>query len=98
MSGKVTPDMLKNKLVFDSKGTKVGLVKDIVREQYRKLNMDFLEIELDKKMPWGPKDIVKVRTSDAHLLSDGNIKVKYSRNQLKTMHQEQELRKHPPTV
>ncbi|MFW9922132.1 MAG: hypothetical protein ACFFDW_02460 [Candidatus Thorarchaeota archaeon] len=98
MGQKVTPDMLKSKIVFDTKDAKVGIVKDIVREKYEKLTMDFIEIELDKLVPIGFKDKVKIRTRDAILLSDGNIKVKFTKEQLKTMSKEQELQRHPPTI
>ena len=98
MNQRITPAMLKQKTVFDSQGIKAGIIVDIIREQYEKLAMDFLEIELDKKMPWGFKDKVKIRTRDAILLDDGNVKVKYSKEQLKVMSKEQELQKHPPTI
>ena len=98
MSQRVTPDSLKSKIVVDANGEKAGTVKDVVREKYEKLTVDFIEIELDKKMPWGFKDKVKVRTREAQLQADGTIKVKYTRDQLKTMSKEQELQKHPPTI
>lgn len=98
MNQRITPAMLKKKIVFDSNGIKAGIVTDIIREKYEKLTADFLEIELDKKMPWGFKDKVKVRTRDATLMDDGNVKVKYSKEQLKVMSKEQELQKHPPTI
>ena len=98
MSNRITPDMLISKFVFDSKGEKIGHIKEVIREKYEKLSVDFLEITLDKKVPWGPRDTVKIRTVDAQLLKDGNIRVKYSKSQIKTMAKEQELQKHPPTV
>ena len=98
MSQKVTPDSLKSKTVIGADGEKVGIVKQVVRETYKKLTADFIEVELDKKMPWGPKDVVKVRTRDATLQEDGTIKVKHTKEQLKVMFKEQELQKHPPTI
>ncbi|NHJ86570.1 MAG: hypothetical protein FK734_13980 [Asgard group archaeon] len=95
---KVTADMLKKKLVIDANDIKVGIVKDIIREQYNKIAVDFLEIELDKKVPLGFKDKVKVRARDAQITKDGNIKVNFTKEQLKTMSKEQELQRHPPTI
>ena len=98
MNQKVTPDSLKSKIVIGANAEKVGTVKQVVREKYEKLTADFIEIELEKKMPWGPKDVVKIRTRDATLQADGTIKVKYTKEQLKVMYKEQELQKHPPTI
>ncbi|NHJ03842.1 MAG: hypothetical protein EAX90_03400 [Candidatus Heimdallarchaeota archaeon] len=98
MSQKVTPDMLKSKFVFDINGIKAGIVKKVVRDQYKKLTMDFLEIELEKKINIGFKTIVKVRTRDATLREDGNVNVKFTKEQLKVMSKEQELQRHPPTI
>ena len=95
---KVSPQSLKSKIVFDKQGNKAGIILDIKREKYEKIHVDFLEIELDKKINWGLKDKVLVRTRDAHLLDDGNIKVKYTKDQLKVMAKEQELQRHPPTI
>jgi len=95
---KVTPETLKSKIVFDKDGNKTGRITDIVRKKYEKIVVDFIEIELDKKMPWGFKEKVNVRTRDAQLLDDGNIKVKYSKDQLKVMSKEQALQRHPPTI
>ena len=98
MNQKITPDMLKSKFVFDSNGIKAGVIKKVVREKYEKLTMDFLEIELEKKIKIGYRDKVKIRTRDASLRPDGNIDVKYTKEQLKVMSKEQELQRHPPTV
>ena len=98
MSHKVTPDMLKSKLVFDANGIKAGIIRKVVRDQYKKLTMDFLEIELEKKINIGFRTIVKVRTRDATLREDGNVNVKYTKEQLKIMSKEQELQRHPPTI
>ncbi|NHJ47246.1 MAG: hypothetical protein FK733_05605 [Asgard group archaeon] len=95
---KVTPDMLKNKEVFDSTGVKVGKIHDVVREQYKRISADFLEVQLIKRVNLGPKIIVKVRTRDAELMEDGSVKVKFTKDELKTMLKEQELQKHPPTI
>ena len=95
---KVTPDMLKSKVVFDSNGIKAGIIIQVIREKYNKISADFLEIELEKRIKIGPRDKVKVRTRDAQLQPDGNVKVKYSKEQLKVMCKEQELQKHPPTI
>lgn len=95
---KVTVETLKSKLVFDKNGNKTGIIIDIVREKYEKITVDFIEIELDKKINWGAREKVKVRTRDAHMRDDGNIKVKYTRDQLKVMSKEQELQRHPPTI
>lgn len=90
--------MLKSKLVFDANGIKAGIIRKVVRDQYKKLTMDFLEIELEKKINIGFRTIVKVRTRDATLREDGNVNVKYTKEQLKIMSKEQELQKHPPTI
>ena len=95
---KVTPETLKSKIVFDKNDNKAGIILGIVRDKYEKITVDFLEIELDKRINLGPRDKVLVRTRDAHLLDDGNIKVKYSKDQLKVMSKEQELQRHPPTI
>lgn len=98
MPQKITPDMLKNKTVYDVKGNKAGVIVAVIREKYKQLALDFLEIEIDRKVPWGFRDKVKVRTGDAILQKDGTVKVKYTKEQLKIMSKEQELQKHPPTV
>ncbi|MBN1329889.1 MAG: hypothetical protein JXA54_10480 [Candidatus Heimdallarchaeota archaeon] len=95
---KVTPEMLKSKLVFDSTGTRVGKINQVVRERYKKIAIDFIEIELEKKIPLGPRDKVKVRSKDAQLQTDGSIKVNFTRDELKVMSKEQELQRHPPTI
>lgn len=95
---KITPDMLKSKLVFDSKGIRAGTITKVIRERYNKFSADFIEIELDRRFNIGPKVKVKVRTRDAQLQTDGNVKVKHSKEQLKVMSKEQELQRHPPTV
>jgi len=95
---KVTPDMLKSKIVFDISDKRVGIIKDIIREQYEKIFVDFLKIELDKKLSLGPREYVNVRTNDAQLLYDGNVKVNFTKDQLKVMSKEQELQRHPPTI
>ncbi len=98
MNQRVTPDSLKLKIVIDTNGVKAGIVKGVIREKYERLSIDFLEIEIDKKIPLGLKDIVKIHTRDASLQADGTIKVKFTKEQLKTMSKEQELQKHPPTI
>lgn len=98
MNQKVTPDSLKSKIVIDANGIKAGTIKRVIREKYERLTVDFIEIEIDKKVPWGFKDVVKVHTRDASLQEDGTIKVKFTKEQLKTMSKEQELQKHPPTI
>jgi hypothetical protein len=95
---KVTPDKLKNKDVFDIHGNKIGIIFDVIREQYKLIAADFLQIELTRRIRIGPKDFVKVRTRDAELMPDGNVKVKFTKEELKVMLKEQELQKHPPTV
>ena len=95
---KVTPETLKSKVVFDKDGNKAGLILGIVRDKYEKITVDFIEIELDKKINWGARLKVLVRTRDAHLRDDGNINVKYTKEQLKVMSKEQELQRHPPTI
>ncbi len=95
---KITPDMLKSKLVFDSNGIRAGTITEVIREHYNKISVNFIEIELDKRIKIGPKVKVKVRTRDAQLQTDGNVKVKYSKEQLKVMSKEQELQRHPPTI
>lgn len=95
---KVTPDKLKNKDVFDIEGNKIGVIHKVVREQYKLFSADFLEVELTKRIRIGPRDLVLVRTRDAELMPDGNVKVKFTKDKLKTMMKEQELQKHPPTV
>ena len=90
--------MLKSRLVIDSKGDKAGVVLQVIREKYERLFLDFIEVELDKKIPWGFKEKVKIRTSDAILQSDGSIRVKFTKDQMKVMSKEQELQRHPPTV
>ncbi|MHA1503873.1 MAG: hypothetical protein ACTSPT_01630 [Candidatus Heimdallarchaeota archaeon] len=95
---KVTPETLKSKIVFDKDGNKAGLILGIVRDKYEKITVDFIEIELDKKINWGARTKVLVRTRDAQLRDDGNINVKYSKDQLKVMSKEQELQRHPPTI
>ena len=95
---KVTPETLKSKMVFDKDGNKAGLILGIVRDKYEKITVDFIEIELDKKINWGARIKVLVRTRDAHLRDDGNINVKYTKDQLKVMSKEQELQRHPPTI
>ena len=95
---KVTPETLKSKIVFDKDGNKAGLILGIVRDKYEKITVDFIEIELDKKINWGTRIKVLVRTRDAHLRDDGNINVKYTKDQLKVMSKEQELQRHPPTI
>ena len=95
---KVTPETLKSKLVFDKNGNKAGMILGIVRDKYEKITVDFIEIELDKKINWGARLKVLVRTRDAHLRDDGNINVKYTKEQLKVMSKEQELQRHPPTI
>ncbi len=95
---KVTPDMLKSKTVFDINGIKAGTILKVIREKYEKISADFIEIEIEKRIKFGAKEIVKVRTRDAQLQSDGNVKVKYTKDQLKVMAKEQELQRHPPTV
>ncbi|MHA1211721.1 MAG: hypothetical protein ACTSSH_04590 [Candidatus Heimdallarchaeota archaeon] len=94
----VTPDMLKSKIVYDSNGIKIGKIAKVVRERYRRITVDFLEIEFDKRINIGPKDFVKVRTKDANMQPDGNIKVNFTKEQLKVMKKEQDLQKHPPTI
>jgi len=95
---RVTPEMLKSKAVFDANDNRVGTVSKVIRERYEKINVDFLEITLEKKIKIGPLLKVKVRTRDAKLLPDGTIKVNFTKDQLKTMAKEQELQRHPPTV
>lgn len=95
---KVTPDMLKSKIVFDANGLKAGTVLKIIREKYERISADFIEIEIEKRIKFGAREIVKVRTRDAQLQPDGNIKIKYTKEQLKIMAKEQELQRHPPTV
>ncbi len=95
---KVTPETLKSKIVFDKDGNKAGMILGIVRDKYEKITVDFIEIELDKKINWGARTKVLVRTRDAHLRDDGNINVKYSKDRLKVMSKEQELQRHPPTI
>ncbi|MHA1126095.1 MAG: hypothetical protein ACTSO7_10180 [Candidatus Heimdallarchaeota archaeon] len=95
---KVTPETLKSKIVFDKDGNKAGIILGIVREKYEKITVDFIEVELDKRINWGAREKVKVRTRDAHLRDDGNINVKYTKDQLKVMSKEQELQRHPPTI
>ena len=75
-----------------------GMILGIVRDKYEKITVDFIEIELDKKINRGARTKVLVRTRDAHLRDDGNINVKYSKDQLKVMSKEQELQRHPPTI
>ena len=94
----VTPDMLINKPVIDINGNKGGIIKEVVREKYKKLTVTFLEVSLEKRIKIGPLVLVKVRTKDADILSNGNIKVKFSKEELKTMAKEQELQRHPPTI
>ena len=98
MNQKVSPDSLKSKIVIDVNGIKAGIIKRVLREKYRRLSADFIEIEIDKKVPWGFKNIVKLHTRDVSLQEDGTIKVKFTKEQLKTMAKEQELQKHPPTI
>ncbi|NHJ40354.1 MAG: hypothetical protein FK731_10010 [Asgard group archaeon] len=95
---KITPDMLKKKDVFDIDGNKIGIIHDVIREKYKLISADFLEVELTKRIKIGPRDLVKVRTRDAELMPDGNVKVKFTKEKLKIMMKEQELQKHPPTV
>jgi len=95
---KVTPDMLKSKIVFDTKGVKAGTVLKVIREKYEKISADFIEIEIEKRFNFGAREIVKVRTRDAQLQPDGNVKVKYTKEQLRVMAKEQELQRHPPTI
>jgi hypothetical protein len=95
---KVTPDMLKNKDVFDINDIKVGVIHDVIREQYKRVSCDFLEVQLTKRFNIGPKILVKVRTRDAELKPDGSVKVKFTKDELKIMLKEQELQRHPPTV
>lgn len=95
---KVTPDMLKSKIVFDTKGVKSGTVLKVIREKYEKISADFIEIEIEKRIKFGAREIVKVRTRDAQMQPDGNLKVKYTKEQLKVMAKEQELQRHPPTI
>jgi len=98
LNQKVTPDSLKSKIVIDINGIKAGIIKRVLREKYRRLTADFIEIEIDKIVPWGFKNTVKIHTRDASLQEDGTIKVKFTKEQLKTMSKEQELQKHPPTI
>lgn len=98
MNQKVTPESLKSKTVIDANGVKAGIIKRVIREKYERLSADFIEIEIDKKIPLGFRDVVKIRTQDASLQDDGTIKVKFTKEQLKTMSKEQELQKHPPTI
>ncbi|MHA1640426.1 MAG: hypothetical protein ACTSXO_08850 [Candidatus Heimdallarchaeota archaeon] len=95
---RVTPEMLKSKSVFDSNDNKVGIISQIIRERYEKINVDFIEITLERKIKIGPATKVKVRTRDAKLLPDGTVKVKFTKDQLKIMAKEQELQRHPPTI
>ncbi|NHK31390.1 MAG: hypothetical protein FK730_08570 [Asgard group archaeon] len=95
---KVTPDMLKNKNVFDIDGNKIGIIFDVIREQYKLIAADFIQVELSKRIRIGSRELVKVRTRDAELMPDGNVKVKFTKEELKVMMKEQELQKHPPTV
>jgi len=90
--------MLKKKDVFDIDGNKIGIIHDVIREKYKLISADFLEVELTKRIKIGPRDLVKVRTRDAELMPDGNVKVKFTKEKLKIMMKEQELQKHPPTV
>ena len=98
MNQKVSPDSLKSKIVIDVNGIKAGIIKRVLREKYRRLSADFIEIEIDKKVPWGFKNIVKIHTRDVSLQEDGTIQVNFTKEQLKTMSKEQELQKHPPTI
>ena len=99
LATRVTPDMLKEKIVLDADNQRVGKVIDIVREVTRsKLSLDYLVIELDKRVKIGQKQKVKVRAQDAKILADGSIQVIFTKEKLKTMIKEEELRKHPPTV
>jgi hypothetical protein len=95
---KVTPDMLKSRTVFDAKGIKAGTILKVIREKYEKISADFIEIEIEKRIRVGAREIVKVRTRDAQLQPDGNVKVKYTKEELKIMAKEQELQRHPPHV
>jgi hypothetical protein len=90
--------MLVNKTVFDINGEKIGFIKKVIREKYEKMTLDFLVIEIERKVPWGYRDEVKVRTTDAKPLPDGNIKLRFTKQKIKIMVKEQELQKHPPTV
>ncbi|TFG00944.1 MAG: hypothetical protein EU542_07585 [Promethearchaeota archaeon] len=96
MSSNITPEMIIDKIVVDINDEKVGIISDVIEEKYKKISMHFIEVALDKKMPWGFKDKVKIRTTDSELLDNGHIKVKYTKKQLKIMATEQKVQKHPP--